>query len=485
VSVSASGTASALVASRERDLSLDALCDLALGAAIPAAVFGVAARGLGVPFAGPLTVMGLLAGMVPVLGRVLWLTLVALLAVLDTNGTSAILIVALILAGTGLTERGARRLVRRWSGGPRAHLVRILMLLVGFAGAGLAGVVVALALSPRRRSARTLLRRRWAVGAVAGPLLLLLAAAPALGFPAQEPDRVLPAADVPPGLTGSPKTVVLFVHGLGEASGRRGDFDAVFDPLRESFGPDAVHEASYYQDLSDRKPHTRECVSSGSTLRAPQVPQDLQGMPVDLQTRDEGKCDSESDLGLNVLSLSAQVHDLRVKTGHRVILVGYSMGGTIVRGLITLSALRHDEILRDDVDSIVLLHAVTQGSVLARDGGRIASLPVVGDLASDLFAGTIADPSRPAFTQLAPRSPFHRWLAAHAADVPPLPTFVTYGAITVAGESCVLDVYVCLTTGRSQVGDGAVDPGPETATTLPVGGGAPYLPQGPGPQSWE
>lgn len=162
------------------------------------------------------------------------------------------------------------------------------------------------------------------------------------------------------------------------------------------------------------------------------------------------------------------------------------MGGTIVRWLLTLSAVRHDGVVARDVDSVVLLHAVTQGSVLARDGGRIAGLPLLGDLTSDLFAGTIADPSRPAFSELAPRSLFQQWLASNAHRVPALPTFVTYGAVTVTGRSCVLDVYVCLTTGRSHVGDGAVDPGTTDPSDLPAAGEAQFLPGGhTGPQAWE
>lgn len=301
---------------RQRDLRLDALCDLALWAAIPAAVFSITARSLDIPFAGPLTLVGLLFGMVPLLGRGVWLALVALLAVLDTASSTP-----------PAFERAARCLVLQWSGGPRAHLTRVLMLGLGLILAGLAGLVLALALSPLRRAFRTRWQRRWVVGSVAGPRLLALAVMPAITIPVRDIEQPLPQRDTVALPTAAAGRVVPFVHGLGEASGRPGDFDALFGPLRATFGEDGVRDASFYQDLSDRVPHSRTCRPSGVTLQASDVPVDVHGMPIDQSTLGRDKCDSESDPGLKALRLSEQVEQLHRATGSRVFLTGTRWAG--------------------------------------------------------------------------------------------------------------------------------------------------------------
>jgi hypothetical protein len=468
----------------ERDQRLDALCDVALGSLVPAVVFGLAARALDVPLAGPLTLAGLLLGILPVVGRLLWLLLVGLLCLLDSGAVPALQLVGLVVVVTVLSERALRRFVHRLSGGAQAHRLRVVLAVTGLAAAGLPGLVVALALSPRRRQARTSLRQRWQAGAVAGPILLVAAVLPSLALAPVTSTQPLPAKDAI-GLPIAPQAAVLFVHGLGEAGGRSGDFDAVFGPLSQRFGKGVVHYAHYYPDLSDRVRDTRTCAPLGPTLDQPALPDDLGGMPIDLTSVDRTKCDSESDLGLDVLALVEQVRQLHGRTGQRVVLVGYSMGGAIVRGLLTLSAVRHDRLVADAVDAVVLVHAVTQGSVIARDGSRIAKIPLLGDAVTDLSVGSIADPSRPAFEGLAPRSAFNRWLAQHARTVPAVPTFVAYGDLRVTGETCVLAAYVCATTGVTELGDVVVRPGLPDPAAQPEAGGSRFLPEGRGPQSWE
>ena len=114
--------------------------------------------------------------------------------------------------------------------------------------------------------------------------------------------------------------------------------------------------------------------------------------------------------------------------------MGYSMGGAIIRGVLTLAALRHDDQVRTAIDSVVLIHAVTEGqSVLARDTACHAQVPGLGSTITSFYADTIADLSRPAYSGLAPRSPYNSWLADNAASVPHLSTFTLYGDIDFLG----------------------------------------------------
>ena len=450
---------------------------------VEATALAVALRLLHLPFPIPLVTTALVLGVVPVLGRVLWITMIVTAAVLMHGTQPAVVVLVLAVLGPPLARR-IRPAVPSWR--HQGRLDPGLVALGGFALAGVLGLVTAVgalglagafAPTPRRtRVSRTIL-----VGLTVTALLVpvITAATTRPGGPA-----VPPAAGVVTG-SGTPSAQVLYVHGLGEPRGRAEDFRAVFAPLQRAFGTPVVQDASYYQDLADRTPGAataRRC--AGPSLQPPPIAE-LRGMPVERATINAGICDSEGDLGLNVLALTEQVRALHARTGRRIVLVGFSMGGTISRGVLTLAALRHDPSVLDALDALVLIHPVSQGARVAGAGQRVAAVPVLGAVFARAAQGTLVDPARPALRQLQPRAPFFNWLASHAAAVPDLPTFVSYGDLRVRTRGCLYALGLCTTITTTPLGDLAVFPGDGAPAARPVAGGARYLPGGPGPQRWE
>lgn len=450
---------------------------------VEAAALAVALRLLHLPFPIPLVTTALVLGAVPVLGRVLWITMIVTAAVLMHGTQPAVVVLMLALLGPPLARR-IRPTVPSWR--QLGRLDPGLVALGGFALGGVLGLVTAVgalalggAFAPGPRSTRAI--RAILVGLAVMALLVpvITAATTRPGGPA-----VPPAADVATG-GGTPSAQVLYVHGLGESRGRAEDFRAVFAPLQRAFGAPVVQDASYYQDLADRRPATatsRRC--AGPSLQPPSVA-DLRGMPVERATINAGICDSESDLGLNVLAVTEQIRALHARTGRRIVVVGFSMGGTIARGVLTLAALRHDPSVLDALDALVLIHPVSQGARVAGAGQRVAAVPVLGAVFSRAAQGTLVDPARPALRQLQPRAPFFNWLASQAAAVPDLPTFVSFGDLRVRTRGCLYALGLCTTITATPLGDLAVFPGDGAPAARPVAGDARYLPGGPGPQRWE
>jgi pimeloyl-ACP methyl ester carboxylesterase len=279
--------------------------------------------------------------------------------------------------------------------------------------------------------------------------------------------------------TSGPVAQILFVHGLSEnnhGGTGNGDFNSLFTSLANAYPnfPHLVQYFDYYQDLD------------GDGTQPPMIPSDLAGMPVSLQFDPTIK-DSASDLGLNVLALEQKVESMVAANGLPVILVGYSMGASLIRGMLAYSQDASDGVAATMVDSVFTLHGVQQGSFLADafEGGAGVSSPIPSWLWEpfvqrqfDRLLGSTASPYRPAVRELQTNSPWFQYVNSHSQpdELPPnLPTYNTFGDMKVATKLCV---WTCQTLERQSFGDVFILPGVDDPTATPSGGGAKFLPGG-------
>jgi pimeloyl-ACP methyl ester carboxylesterase len=201
---------------------------------------------------------------------------------------------------------------------------------------------------------------------------------------------------------------VIFVHGLGSSAADVGTGDpAPFGDLLRA--------------IAERHPRPGVCQAAAQPGRAwdgsPCVfryVEDIAEASEDGPAR-RGPNDSQSGVRENAGKLARELAEVsRNAGGARVILIGYSMGGAIIR---TLLALHPAEAAL--VEAVVLVDAVAQGSwgfSLIREVVDRASGPLSGrtmDLLRTMAAGAAAvDLRRPAASDLQPRSDLYREIAA-------------------------------------------------------------------------
>lgn len=269
---------------------------------------------------------------------------------------------------------------------------------------------------------------------------------------------------------------VLFVHGLAE-NNQHGqgpdDFSSLFDRLQSANPGLAIKYFDYYQDA--------DC-DGGADVP---VPSDAGGMPVS-NVEDPNICDSDSDLGLNALKLDQQVQAMAAN-GDKVILVGYSMGATIIRGMLAYSQAVGDGVAANMVDSVFTLHGVQEGSFGAslyvhgpQGGVTIPGTPVYipnslwwPSVQQAIQNAGVADPFRPGVQELQPKSQWFRYVNPHSMNLASLPTYNTYGDMALVTNVCI---WACVTTNVTDFGDLLIEPGSDQPTALPAGGGAEFLP---------
>jgi pimeloyl-ACP methyl ester carboxylesterase len=266
---------------------------------------------------------------------------------------------------------------------------------------------------------------------------------------------------------------ILYVHGIAENSALNIDFKPLFDRLSAANPGMTISRFAYYQDISS-------CVG-GTT--PPVVPAANSSMPIDTAS-EGGSCDSEPDLGLNTLKLEEKIRALYDQTHQTVILVGYSMGATTIRGMLAYSEETGDGVAAM-VDSVAMLHGVQQGSYLVRDAETGSRLPLVGtgvNLLSEWLAQV--DLHRPAPQELQPRSAWFTYLANQAATLPrALPTVNTFGDEQIHSISCFL--FWCQEHNVGNWGDAVLATGTDNPTQTPSDGGARFLPYGQDAQHWQ
>lgn len=254
---------------------------------------------------------------------------------------------------------------------------------------------------------------------------------------------------------------VVFVHGLGSSAA---DVGAGVQPA--------------FADLLHRI--ARDYASPGVCDDAFQPARPWDGSPCVFRyvedISDGG--DSQSGVEENAAKLAGDVARVVVRAGgRRTILIGYSMGGAIIRAFLSLhpaEAARH-------VAAVILVDAVAQGSwgfsligeVVRRTQGPVRQrvMELVRSLAANASA---VDIDRPAARDLRPRSDVFRRIAA--APPPRTISYYTFWGdvrLTVARRMLVYDLP---DFNMPSIGDLGLLPGEPDPSSLPELGGQRFTP---------
>lgn len=260
---------------------------------------------------------------------------------------------------------------------------------------------------------------------------------------------------------------VVFVHGMGASAaevgvainGRPGSFQTLLE---------AIAEAHPRPDVCARPPGPAR-TWKGSPCVFSYVEDKAQ--------TDAGPNDSQSAVRPNADKLAREVAALARQAGRRVVLVGYSMGGAIIRTYLA----HHREGAERDVDAVVLIDAVASGSwgyafageVPRRVGGGLGER--ISELMRSMAASSAAvDFSRPATRDLRPRSDLFREIAPM-----PLPRSLSYytfwGDIRVSVGRNLLH-YPLPSFDLPSLGDLGLLPGDPDPEALPELGGQRFTP---------
>lgn len=271
---------------------------------------------------------------------------------------------------------------------------------------------------------------------------------------------------------------IVYVHGLTETAGND-SFGSLLQPIIDHFGSASINDFRYYQDKSYG---TAGVCASGA---APDSSGDTVGFPLDTSGNSATICDSAGDLGQNVIKLDQFVRDTFAKNNKKVILVGYSMGGALIRGLLAYSQATGDGAL-SDIDSVVTIHGVQQGSWLAGLGLDLSGSPLLGGPLDGLLAKVAADPRRPAVSGLTPQYPYVSWVNGHSGALPDIPYYNAFGDERQAIGHCFLPFHHgCTNTDVIRWGDLVILPGTDSPTDTPHAGGTRFAPRGYTDHTWQ
>ena len=210
---------------------------------------------------------------------------------------------------------------------------------------------------------------------------------------------------------------IVFVHGIGASFAElvRGGCDyaeaGFLDGLRDKYGDGNVVVFRYYQDAGyqtqspDCQPHD---VTSCQPFPAPDT---NVGHLYTTSLRSNSICDSGSDLAYN----AAMLDDLLANYPGPQTIIGFSEGGAITRGWLSLILIdRTNSPARKTVDSVIFIQSPQGGSWLALDGPQLAAqnpelIPVgltFPDLVQQFFG--VRDLKRPAVVDVLPESLWYR-----------------------------------------------------------------------------
>jgi hypothetical protein len=266
----------------------------------------------------------------------------------------------------------------------------------------------------------------------------------------------------------APPKPVIFVHGLQQ---RRGD--AGFGPiLADADVAPSVTEFGYFQDADAATTCPVRPRLSAQSPAPPAAP-----LPITDTTSAQGyPCDSESDFGLNVLLLYQDVQMAYYGSGEqRVVLLGYSMGGALIRGPLSYSAsLGEDPVASTMIDSVFVVAGAMDGSAGAQcklQGKCPPGAPKwLIDFAQRYFVdGDGIDTARPAVHELLPRSDWYKW--ANSFTLPNIGYYEAHAEMRVVRVRNRLFFGVDKDTVWD-AGDGIVPPGTSDPFDTPPFGGA-------------
>lgn len=269
---------------------------------------------------------------------------------------------------------------------------------------------------------------------------------------------------------------VLFVHGLGASAAQTGTAPAPGAPA--PFG-------DLLTALQRAYPRPGVCQAAAQPGRG------WDGSPCvfryveDLAESDEGGAaargpnDSQSSVASNADKLAREVAEVVANAGgQRVVLIGYSMGGAIIR---TYLALHREEAARD-VRAVVLIDAVASGSwgftVVDEATGRISGplgRRLLDALHSIAATSAAVDFDRPAVSDLRPRSALFRRVAA--VEPPPSISYYTFWGDIRVRVSRALYVYELPAFEMPSLGDLGLLPGDPDPSVLPELGGQRFSPR--------
>lgn len=271
------------------------------------------------------------------------------------------------------------------------------------------------------------------------------------------------------------------------------------DPLRKS-----GYSVAVFQEFQDTGFATADGKCDG-TLHPPGPELSFQALiPVDPSNSRiyDSRCDSQGDLGLNASKLETDLLTMQAP----VTVVGYSMGGAIVRGWMSLAQRASSDgtvIPRGGstsriVDSIGFVQGAQQGSwmanlgrTFARDGG--GPIGAVNRRLADAGKQWVRDNygvdvhyDRPALAGLVPQSPWYTGPSSIAGnnvsgvnDGAAPPTNVTYFNFYTnytIQQKAAIPLYGDINGPSFDFGDGLLRPGEDAPNASPGAGGARFLP---------
>jgi hypothetical protein len=289
---------------------------------------------------------------------------------------------------------------------------------------------------------------------------------------------------------------LIYVHGIREKAApapNTPDFSSVFTNI-----PNVTYRGFiYYEDLGQTDPTLRlgvcgsglpaNVLAKAASVGMPIIASDATGTPT---------CDSSSDIGINAIKLDEQIKAEYIASGNQpVILVGYSMGGSIVRGMIAYSQASGDGVANTMIESVSFIHGVQQGSYLANVAQTAGCIACAKALRLPPFSQWIITGAsdlahlpldRPASQELQDGSPWFIWVNSHSTSLPPIPFFNTYADIRVATRTCpAFGLFGCFNVGETAIGDAVVLPGTDPPTDTSDQGGQKFLIGSRGIQNWE